>query len=876
MLQKKLVMSQLNSDLRKSFIQKNNDDAIIVKRACVHNLKNVSVSLPRNKLIVLTGPSGSGKSSLAFDTIYAEGQRRYVESLSVYARQFVQQLEKPDVESITGLSPTISIEQKTTSHNPRSTVGTVTEIYDYLRLLFTRISKPKCYNCDRDIQSQTSEQIIDQIISLEKQTKISILSPIVRGRKGEYVKELISMRSKGFARARIDGKVFDLAEEISLEKNKKHNIDIYVDRLVLKPGVGGLRDRVKESVDLALRMGDGMLILLIQKGDKTEEKMVSQKFACSYCEISYPTPEPRAFSFNSPMGACPECDGLGIDLESLNEEEQGTDDEDQLEKEDHSLSDDSICINCKGSRLRIESRHFFIHGKSISQLCDFSIKKVKDFFTRLPLSDREKLIADRMIKEIIERLEFLERVGVSYLTLSRKSKSLSGGENQRIRLARQIGSALIGVIYVLDEPSIGLHPRDHHRLLDTLDELKNLGNTVVVVEHDRDTIEKADYIVDLGPGAGNKGGVITAEGTLSKLKKNPKSLTALYLTNKKQIEIPKNRRPMNQKKIIEIKGANRNNLKNIDVKIPLGTFTCVTGVSGSGKSTLIMDILYRKLMSHFFDSDVGKINAKSIEGLEHIDKVIDIDQSPIGRTPRSNPATYIGLFGLIRTLFSRLPDAQIRGYKPGRFSFNIKGGRCEACEGNGNKKIEMHFLPDVRVLCTACKGRRYNRETLEIRYKGKNIAEVLNLTATEAFGFFSAVPSIYAKMKILNDVGLGYIHLGQSAITLSGGEAQRIKLAKELSRKSTGKTFYILDEPSTGLHFDDIQKLMNILQLLVSQGNTVLVIEHNLDIIKVADYLIDLGPEGGAGGGEIVAKGTPEQVIKVRASLTGQHLAPLL
>lgn len=864
----------MNLDFKKDFLNKNNDESIVVRKAAVHNLKNVSVSLPRNQMVVLTGPSGSGKSSLAFDTVYAEGQRRYIESLSVYARQFVDQLEKPKVESISGLSPTISIEQKTTSYNPRSTVGTVTEIYDYLRLLFAKISRPICYQCKNPIESQTPEQIIDQILSFPQKSKISILAPLVRGRKGEYAKELNQLRTKGFARIRLDGHVFDLSEDIPIEKNKKHHLDVYVDRLMIKSSQPDLRVRVREAVDMALILGDGMLVLLVQpEGSLEEERLVSQKFACNRCGISYPNPEPRTFSFNSPMGACPECDGLGIDLDWLDDgEEQSS----QWQESEGITVDEPPCPNCHGQRLRRESRHFFIEEKSISDICDLSISECVTFFKTLPLNQRQKLIGHRLVKEIIERLQFLERVGVSYLTLSRKAKTLSGGENQRIRLASQIGSALIGVIYVLDEPSIGLHPRDHHRLLNTLTDLKNLGNTVLVVEHDRDTIEKADFIVDMGPGAGTKGGRITAQGSLESILKNPKSLTGLYLSDQKKIEVPKQRRKINPKQEIVIKKATRNNLKSVSVSIPLGTFTCVTGVSGSGKSTLIMDTLYRKLMAHFYDSDVGAIEAKEILGLEKLDKVIDIDQSPIGRTPRSNPATYVGVFSLIRTLFAQIPEAQIRGYKPGRFSFNVKGGRCETCEGDGNRKVQMHFLPNVRVKCTTCKGQRYNRETLEIRYKGKSIAEVLSLTAAEAVEFFDAVPSIKAKLKVLNDVGLGYLQLGQAATTLSGGEAQRIKLAKELSRRSTGKTVYILDEPSTGLHFEDIQKLIAILQTLVDQGNTVLVIEHNLDIIKVADHLIDLGPEGGRKGGEIVAQGTPEQVAQVEKSLTGKHLKPLL
>ncbi len=856
-----------------------NDEAIIVKGAKVHNLRNIDVFIPRDKLTVLTGPSGSGKSSLAFDTIYAEGQRRYVESLSAYARQFLEQLGKPDVESISGLSPTISIEQKTTSYNPRSTVGTVTEIYDYLRLLFARIAKPVCWNCGKPIRSQSPQQIVDSILSAPENTRIAILAPMVRGRKGEYQKELAQLRQRGFVRVRVDGEVRDLSEDIILDKNKKHDIDVYVDRLVIKGDRAVLGTRVSDSVELALKLAEGQLVIETHEGDKKTETLMSEKFACPDCKISYPSPEPRTFSFNSPMGACPTCDGLGIDPDIQAEaEEEELSDSDQVPVIHEEITPDNApCPDCNGARLRKESLHFKIEDLNIAQLCVYSLGDLAQFFGKeISLTEREHLIADRILKEISERLRFLNQVGVDYLSLSRPAQTLSGGEGQRIRLATQIGSSLVGVIYVLDEPSIGLHQRDNARLIETLQRLRDLGNTVLVVEHDRDTMEAADWIVDLGPGAGVRGGNVVVAGTLQDVINTKESVTGQYIRGDEEIAVPQVRRPWSEDRSIRVESAKLNNLKNVTVDFPLGIFTCVTGVSGSGKSTLVIDTLYKALVKSLYKVEVSDLKVKAITGLDHIDKVIDIDQSPIGRTPRSNPATYTGLFSLVRDLFAGLPDAQVRGYGPGRFSFNVKGGRCEACEGDGVTKIEMHFLPDVFVQCDVCKGRRYNRETLEIRYKGKNIADVLEMTGEEALPFFDAIPSIKAKLKILNDVGLGYLALGQSATTLSGGEAQRIKLSKELSRRSTGRTVYILDEPSTGLHFDDVKKLVNILQALVDQGNTVIVIEHNLDIIKVADHLIDMGPEGGSGGGDVIAQGTPEEVAKVKESHTGRFLGRYL
>ncbi len=821
-------------------------------------------------MTVVTGPSGSGKSSLAFDTIYAEGQRRYVESLSVYARQFLEQLEKPEVESITGLSPTISIEQRTTSFNPRSTVGTVTEVHDYLRLLYSRIGRPFCYGCGKSIHSQSPQQIVDQVLSYSDGAKISILSPIVRGRKGEYQKELAQLRQKGFVRVRVDGETYDLSDEIQLDRNKKHDLSVYVDRLILRDDRSTLATRVSDSVDLALKLSDGLIHLEIIEGQKKSEILLSDKFACSECGISYPEPEPRTFSFNSPLGACEKCNGIGV----LPQDEPEFDDlrEDAPLFQSLAQYTEESCPSCKGARLKKESLHFRIQNQNIAELGDQSISELRKFFEKITLTERESLIVERVLKEIRDRLDFLERVGVGYLSLGRAGKTLSGGEAQRIRLATQIGSSLVGVIYVLDEPSIGLHPRDNERLIQTLLHLRDLGNTVLVVEHDQETMERSDWILDLGPGAGALGGNLVAAGTLEKILSTPQSLTGKYLRGEFKIEVPLLRRKGSLGKSIEILGASQNNLRDVDVRIPIGTFTCVTGVSGSGKSTLILDTLYRAVFSNLFRVDLGDVRVRSIRGMEHVDKVIDIDQSPIGKTPRSNPSTYTGLFSWIRDLFAQLPEAQIRGYKAGRFSFNVKGGRCETCEGAGVTRVEMHFLPDVFVTCEVCKGRRYNRETLDVKYKGKSISEVLDMDAAQALEFFDSVPHLKQKLKVLNEVGLGYIRLGQNATTLSGGEAQRIKLARELSRRSTGKTLYILDEPSTGLHFDDVKKLISILQELVEQGNTVIVIEHNLDIIKTADYILDMGPEGGSGGGRVVASGTPEEIAQNPESKTGRFL----
>ncbi len=850
-----------------------NDDAIIVHGACVHNLKNIDAVIPRNKFVVFTGPSGSGKSSLAFDTIYAEGQRRYVESLSTYARQFLEQLEKPDVESISGLSPTISIDQKTTSYNPRSTVGTVTEIYDYLRLLYCRISKPYCWKCKNPIHSQSPHKIVDQILSFSSGTRLAILAPLARGRKGEYQKELEELRRKGFVRVKIDGSVVDLSEEIQLQKNKKHNLSVYIDRLVIQGDLNDLKTRISNSVELGLKLGQGLLILETFDQNKTEETLLSERLACPSCQISYPDPEPRTFSFNSPMGACQTCEGLGTDPKHTLSE--------NLSLEPHSdlgvsIPSDTLeshpCPSCHGNRLKKESLHFKLNKKNISEICHFSIEELFLFFKNLPLTEREKIISEKIISEITQRLNFLCNVGVQYLSLSRTAQSLSGGEAQRIRLATQIGSSLVGVIYVLDEPSIGLHQKDNEKLIATLMKLRDLGNTVIVVEHDQDTIEQADWVLDFGPGAGSEGGVIIASGKVQEILKSKKSVTGKYLRGDLKIPVPQNRRSWSPSQVLRIEGAHQNNLKNLTVQIPLGVMTCVTGVSGSGKSTLVMDILYRSVIKNLYSIDTGNLQLKSIQGLNQIDKVVDIDQSPIGRTPRSNPATYTGVFTLMRDLFAHLPESKIRGYSPGRYSFNIQGGRCETCKGDGIMKIEMHFLPPVYVRCAICHGRRYNRETLDIRYKGKCIADILEMTGADAYLFFDAIPSIKMKLKTLNDVGLGYLQLGQSSTTLSGGEAQRIKLAKELSKRSTGQTLYILDEPSTGLHFDDVNKLISILHTLVNQGNTVVVIEHNLDMIKVADHIIDLGPGGGLLGGQIVAEGTPERVAEKETSETGKFL----
>ena len=934
---------------------------ITVKGAREHNLKNLDLTLPREKLVVITGLSGSGKSSLAFDTIYAEGQRRYVESLSAYARQFLQLMEKPDVDSIDGLSPAISIEQKTSSKNPRSTVGTVTEIYDYLRLLYARVGKVSCYGCGRQITSQTVQHIVDQVQAIPLGKKIMILSPIARNKKGEFKKEILDMKRNGFVRVRINGEVRSLEEEIVLNKKFKHTLETVVDRLVIKESMG---KRLADSVETALRHGEGSLVVVILE-DKEEELLFSEKFACSYCNISYPELEPRLFSFNNPQGACSQCDGLGIKMvidpelvipnpklsvrdgalkpwekrssiyfhqmldtisthfkfklstpfEKLTKKVSnillfGSGDEPikyyfekdgrkqfytdtfdgvipELERRyretDSASAREEIarcmrplsCQTCDGDRLRKEAVSVKIADLNIVELTSFSIGKAHQFFEQLKLSRQEHNIARRIVKEIKERLGFLNNVGLNYLSLDRSSGTLSGGESQRIRLATQIGSSLMGVLYVLDEPSIGLHQRDNDRLLSTLLRLRDLGNTVIVVEHDEATIRAADYVVDLGPGAGVHGGKAIFSGTPKALLKSKDSLTGQYLTGVRKISVPKIRRKGNGKSL-EILGAKENNLKEVSVKIPLGCFVCVTGVSGSGKSTLTIDILYKALARHFWRSHDKPGEFKKIEGIHWLDKVIDIDQSPIGRTPRSNPATYTGVFTLVRELFSQVPESRARGYKPGRFSFNVKGGRCEACQGDGVIKVEMHFLPDVFVTCEVCKGKRFNRETLEILYKGKNIADVLNMTAEEGKEFFTNIPSIKIKLQTITDVGLDYIRLGQQATTLSGGEAQRVKLSKELSKRSTGRTLYILDEPTTGLHFADIEHLLKVLDRLVDSGNTVVIIEHNMDVIKTADHIIDLGPEGGDGGGQVLAEGTPEKIAKVKASYTGKYLKEYL
>lgn len=938
-------------------------DKIIIKGAREHNLRNIDLEIPRDKLVVITGISGSGKSSLAFDTIYAEGQRRYVESLSAYARQFLGLMEKPDVDYIEGLSPAISIEQRKASQNPRSTVGTVTEIYDYLRLLFARIGRPYCYNCGKPIQKQTIQQIVDTVLNFENDTKIQVLAPVIRGRKGEYREVFEGARRDGFVRVRVDGTVQDLADEIKLDKNRKHNIEIIVDRLTVSPKI---ETRLADSLETALTIASGIVLIDVLNGaqnGKSRELLFSEHFACVECGISYEELAPRMFSFNSPYGACSECNGLGTTMEvdpdlvvpdvklSLRQGALATwaVSEDgwyanQLQAvarhydidldqpwEDLKASQKSIllqgsngeelrflyqtknkktqaefistyegiipnlmrrhkqtesnhvrtwiesfmnvkpCPECNGARLRKEALAVRIGDKNIEQVTAMSIKTAHDYFDRLKLNKREQEIAHQIMKEIRERLGFLVNVGLDYLTIDRSARTLSGGEAQRIRLATQVGSQLVGVLYILDEPSIGLHQRDNDRLLNTLTQLRDLGNTVIVVEHDQETIERADYVVDLGPGAGRHGGEVVATGAPKDIVANSKSLTGQYLAGTKKIPVPKKRRA-GSGNFLTLKGAAGNNLKKIEVRIPLGAFNCITGVSGSGKSTLINETLYRILAKHFYRSKKAPLEYGKISGLEFIDKVIDIDQSPIGRTPRSNPATYTGLFTYIRDLFAQLPEAKIRGYKPGRFSFNVKGGRCEACQGDGLIKIEMHFLPDVYVSCEICKGKRYNRETLEIKYKGQSIADVLDMTVSEALKFFANIPKIKRKLETLYDVGLGYIHLGQQATTLSGGEAQRVKLSTELSKVSTSKTLYILDEPTTGLHFEDIKMLLSVLNRLVEKGNTVIVIEHNLDVIKTADHVIDLGPEGGDEGGRIIALGTPEEVAKTKSSYTGEFL----
>lgn len=828
-------------------------NSIIIKGAREHNLKNIDVEIPRDKLVVITGLSGSGKSSLAFDTIYAEGQRRYVESLSAYARQFLEQMGKPDVDSIEGLSPAISIEQKSTSHNPRSTVGTVTEIYDYLRLLFARAGRPYCFQCGEEITAQTVQQMVDAIAAQPEGMKFQILAPIVRGRKGEYRKELLEMRKAGYVRARIDEKLVDLGEDLSLDKQKKHTIEIIVDRLIMKPGDALMR-RLADSVETSVKLTGGLVGVLTEDG---QTRLYSDRLACIKCGVSYPEVTPRVFSFNSPHGACPACDGIGYAVSPGNEEE-----------EDFTLLEP--CETCHGARLRPESLSIKLAKKSIAEVTTLSVRAAADFFLSLKFTDRELVIAHRILKEIRERLGFLVNVGLDYLTLDRAAATLSGGEGQRIRLATQIGSGLVGVLYILDEPSIGLHQRDNRRLLQTLLRLRDLGNTVVVVEHDAETMQAADHLLDMGPGAGSQGGHVIAQGTPQQIMADPNSLTGQYLRGIQTVSVPqRQRKPRGTLSVI---GAEKHNLKNVTARIPLGLFTCVTGVSGSGKSTLVLEVLFHSLSQLLYHKKPKIDGCKDLRGVDALDKVIDIDQSPIGRTPRSNPATYTGLFGYIRDLYSNLPESRVRGYKPGRYSFNVKGGRCEACQGDGLIKIEMHFLPDVYVTCEVCKGQRYNRETLEIHHKGKSIADVLNMTVDDALEFFEHIPLIKTKLQTLHDVGLHYVKLGQSATTLSGGEAQRVKLSRELSKRATGRTMYILDEPTTGLHFADVQRLLDVLDRLVEAGNTVLVIEHNLDMIKNADWIIDLGPEGGDRGGEIVAEGPPKEIAKAKRSYTGQVL----
>ena len=938
-------------------------NSIIIKGAKEHNLKDINIEIPRDKLVVITGLSGSGKSSLAFDTLYAEGQRRYVESLSSYARQFLGLMEKPDVESIEGLSPAISIDQKTTSRNPRSTVGTVTEIYDYIRLLYARIGVPYCPNCGKKIEKQTIDQIIDSVMSLEEGTRIQVLAPVVRGKKGEYTKLLQDFQKEGFVRVRVDGEVYELTDDIEIDRKKKHNIELVVDRLVVKEEI---RTRLTESVETALKYANNLVVIDIP-GDK--EILYSQNYACPDCNISIEELTPRMFSFNNPFGACPTCTGIGY-LMKMDEDlivpdknktlydgikafgastmkkgdtmakmyfesiakHYGVEIKDVpikklprwfLEKILYGTGDEAIdfeytsyagtrkfttpfegvlptldrrynetksqgmrdfyemymsesaCQTCHGARLKKESLSVKVGDKNINELTDMSIDKIKDFLNSLQLNNKDKMIADQILKELNKRLQFLLDVGLEYLTLSRSAGSLSGGEAQRIRLATQIGSGLTGVLYILDEPSIGLHQRDNEKLLATLRKLRDLGNTVLVVEHDEDTMYAADQIIDIGPGAGVHGGKVIAQGTAEEIKLVPESITGQYLSGKKQILVPKKRRKSNGK-AIEVKGATEHNLKNINVKFPLGQFICVTGVSGSGKSTLVNEILYKTVAKEIYGSNEKPGKCKEIKGLENVDKIINIDQSPIGRTPRSNPATYTGVFDVIRDIFASTQEAKMRGYDKGRFSFNVAGGRCEACSGDGVLKIEMHFLPDIYVPCEVCKGKRYNRETLEVKYKGKTISDVLDMTVEEALKFFENIPKIKSKIQTLYDVGLGYIKLGQPSTTLSGGEAQRVKLATELSKKATGKTLYILDEPTTGLHIADVHKLIDILQRLVDTGNSIIVIEHNLDLIKTADYIIDLGPEGGEKGGQIIAVGTPEQITRNDQSYTGKFLKKYL
>ncbi len=945
-------------------------DAIVIKGAREHNLKNVDLTLPRNRLIVITGLSGSGKSSLAFDTIYAEGQRRYVESLSSYARQFLGQMEKPDVDYIEGLSPAISIDQKSTSRNPRSTVGTVTEIYDYLRLLYARIGRPHCYNCGRDVSAQSSEQIVDQVMELPEGTRVQLLSPVIRGRKGEYAKLFEEIGKEGFARVRVDGETKELRDKLELDKKKKHTIEVIVDRLVMKPDV---RKRLTDSIETTLRLSSGIVTVLAENkgGGGARELTFSEQLACVFCGLSFEELAPRLFSFNSPYGACPDCTGLGVKIEidpwkvmpdrsksiedgaivpwskslgggkypSMNpyylqqvekvlrsrrvklstpvekmpadlvqtllygadgkqrftyESKSGhawsyeaqfegvvnnlqrrytETSSDYVKEEIEKFMSATTCKTCKGARLKPEALAVTVNGENIATVTTMSVEKAETFFKTLATTPREELIAHQILKEVRARLGFLTNVGLGYLNLSRSATTLSGGESQRIRLATQIGSSLVGVLYILDEPSIGLHQRDNDRLLATLKTLRDLGNTLIVIEHDEDTMREADVIVDIGPGAGAEGGRILTVGTLEEIVKNPESLTGAYLSGRQFIAIPERRR--DARGWLKVRGAKANNIAGLDVDFPIGVFAAVTGVSGSGKSSLVNEVLVKALNQHLHGSPAGGTYG-SVKGAEQLDKMVVIDQSPIGRTPRSNPATYTGAFDLVRELFSLVPDAKMRGYGPGRFSFNVKGGRCESCQGDGIIKIEMHFLPDVYVPCEVCKGKRYNAQTLEIKYKGKSISDVLEMRVDEAAEFFSAIPRIHGRLKTIADVGLGYIKMGQPATTLSGGEAQRVKLATELSKRATGRTFYVLDEPTTGLHFADIHKLLDVLQRLVGLGNTVLTIEHNLDVIKTADYLIDLGPEGGDRGGTIVAVGTPEHVAKQPGSFTGYYLSRVL
>ncbi|MFR8234128.1 MAG: excinuclease ABC subunit UvrA [Clostridia bacterium] len=940
------------------------NDKIVIKGAKEHNLKNINLEIPRDKLVVITGLSGSGKSSLAFDTLYAEGQRRYVESLSSYARQFLGLMEKPDVESIEGLSPAISIDQKTTSKNPRSTVGTVTEIYDYIRLLYARIGVPYCPNCGKRIEKQTIDQIVDNIMELEEGTRIQVLAPVVRGRKGEYTKQLEEFQKDGFVRVKIDGEIYELSDDIELDRKKKHNIDLIVDRLVIKEDIVS---RLTESVEVALKHADNLVTIDIV-GDK--EKLYSCNYACPDCGFSFPELTPRMFSFNNPMGACPKCTGIGYlmkmdedliipdknktlydgvkafgsstmkkgdtmakmyfesigrhygveiknkkikDLprdflekilygtgnEEIDFEYQSpagirkfkapfegvipTLDRRHNETKSQGMRDfyemymsNSPCNECNGARLKPEILSIKIGDKNINELTEMSIGRIKDYLDNLILNKTEAMISDLILKEIHQRLQFLIDVGLEYLTLSRSAGTLSGGEAQRIRLATQIGSGLTGVLYILDEPSIGLHQRDNDRLLATLKKLRDLGNTLIVVEHDEDTMYAADQVIDIGPGAGTHGGQVMAQGTAEEIKNVEKSITGKYLSGRLKIPVPKKRRKALKSKVIEVQGATENNLKNVSVKFPLGVFNCVTGVSGSGKSTLVNEVLYKSIAKELNGSNEKPGKCKGIKGIEQVDKIINIDQSPIGRTPRSNPATYTGVFDLIRDIFAATEEAKLRGYQKGRFSFNVPGGRCESCNGDGVHKIEMHFLPDIYVPCEVCKGKRYNRETLEVKYKGKTIADVLDMTVEESLEFFDKIPKIKQKLQTLYDVGLSYIKLGQPSTTLSGGEAQRVKLATELSKRATGKTLYILDEPTTGLHIADVHKLVEILQRLVDTGNTIIVIEHNLDLIKTCDHIIDLGPEGGENGGEIIAVGTPEQICKNERSYTGKFLAKYL